>query len=180
MEPHDEAELHVYGAGVRSLAELVASRPDRSALATLEVLNLHANALARIDGDALAPAAPRLASLNLSSNALASMAGVGALTSLVALDLSSNRLRRIEGLAALTSLQRLALAFNRIEALSGLVSAHGAPLRELDLRGNRVGTLHELHFLDGLSALEVRALPRRARAAPAARTTARRLSLIHI
>lgn len=159
-----EAELHLYGADVRSLGELVASLPDPSALAALEALNLHAGRVSRIDGEALAPLAPRLTSLNLSSNELTSMAGVGALVSLTALDLSSNRIRRIEGLSALPRLAVARLAHNAIELLSGLASLRAGPLRELDLRGNSVDALHELEFLDGLDALEVRpnAGPRRA------------------
>jgi Leucine-rich repeat (LRR) protein len=157
MEP---TELVLYGAGLRSLQQL-AEHSTGEQLAALETLNLHANRLSHIDADDLAPRVPRLRSLNLSSNALGSMAGVGAFAQLRALDLSSNRIRRIEGLAALAHLERLALAYNSISTLSGLVPAHGSPLRELDLRGNAVETAHELNFLDGLHALEARVhLPR--------------------
>ncbi|KAJ1618326.1 hypothetical protein T492DRAFT_849428 [Pavlovales sp. CCMP2436] len=152
-----EAELHLYAAGLRSLAELADAHAAQ--LPALQVLNLHANRLAHIDGDALAPhLAPQLRALNLSSNELDSMAGIGALAGLVTLDLSSNCLRRIEGLGALSRLQRLLLAHNCIEALSGLVPVHGGLLRELDLRDNRLSSLPELRFLDGLNGLNTLSL----------------------
>lgn len=145
-------ELHRYGAGLRALRDLAPELIGRRALTTL---NLHGNALREVDGESIAPLVPALDALNLSSNELESMAGVGSFGALTVLDLSSNRLARIDGLARLHQLARLSLAYNHLTSLAGLVAAHGGPLRHLDVRGNRISSTHELYYLDGLGALQV-------------------------
>ena len=117
-------------------------------------VSLHGNAIPRLDGGRLGGLA-HLAELNVSSNALESLAGLVGLVSLRRLNAASNRLTRVEGLAGLPRLERLVLRHNRLEDLQGFREQppEGSALREVDLRDNRVGSLVEVSALAGLPRL---------------------------
>jgi hypothetical protein len=137
------------GEGLRSIKQV----PELAGAgaARLRSLNLHGNALARIDGlDALAG----LAALNLSSNALTSLGGgLQQLAALTSLNLASNRLADVGGLGACMRLTALNLAYNDLADLQGLTQLYGAPLERLDLQHNRISGLQALAVLTGFGQL---------------------------
>jgi len=118
----------------------------------LERLNLHSNSIYELAGIGHLA---MLLELNLSSNQVARIQGLGGLHSLRVLDLACNRLRQIDGLSALHCLTRLNLSYNRIEDLSGLEELWGPDYRlsSMDLRDNNVSHLNQLDALKGLEAL---------------------------
>ena len=118
-------------------------------------VSLHGNAIPRLDGGQLSGLA-HLVELNVSSNALESLAGLVGLVSLRRLNAASNRLTSVEGLAALPRLERLILRHNRLEVLQGFRDQPpgGSTLREVDLRDNRVSSLVEVSALADLPRLE--------------------------
>ena len=116
-------------------------------------LNLHSNHLARVDID-LRPCT-HLRQLNLSSNDLSSLAGLG-LPQLQQLNVACNRLCRIDDLRldALQSLRRLNLSYNQIKSLAPLWSAAGGhPLESLQLHGNLISRPDEAAHLRGFARL---------------------------
>ena len=118
-------------------------------------VSLHGNAIPRLDGGRLSGLA-HLVELNVSSNALESLAGLVGLVSLRRLNAASNRLTSVEGLAGLPCLERLVLRHNRLEELKGFRDQPpgGSTLREVDLRDNRVSSLVEVSAFAGLPRLE--------------------------
>lgn len=110
--------------------------PFLSAFASLRVLNLSGNAIAKITAGAL----PRgLHVLNLSKNNISAIEGLRELTRLRVLDLSYNRIVRIgHGLASCSSLKELYLAGNKISEVEGLHRL--LKLNVLDLRFNKIST----------------------------------------
>lgn len=82
----------------------------------------------------------QLRSLNLTHNALETVAGLGCLGALSELDMSHNRLRQLDDgvLAALGSLRALRLRHNRLDRLAPAALAGLAQLQLLDLSHNQL------------------------------------------
>ncbi|KAL1436487.1 hypothetical protein MTO96_049589 [Rhipicephalus appendiculatus] len=82
----------------------------------------------------------QLRSLNLTHNALETVAGLGCLGALSELDMSHNRLRQLDDgvLAALGSLRSLRLRHNRLDRLAPAALAGLAQLQLLDLSHNQL------------------------------------------
>ena len=142
----------------------------------ITVLNLHSNKIARLDGEVLGGLSS-LATLDLSSNWIEKIEGLGKLHQLTYLNLSNNKvrilifmcpgpfrnankahrkIRQIAGLDGLHSLRTLYLSFNEIKTLDGMVSMHGNihSLRFLDLKGNNIDDVRELSYLAGCTRLQ--------------------------
>lgn len=132
------------GLTIAQVAELRAPR----APSTVTALNLHGNAIARIEGLAHLS---RLTRLNLSSNAIAAAEGLSGLASLTSLNLASNRLRDARGLRGLTALEDLNLSYNAITSLDALADPAGpaARLRLLSVQHNALAGLAALAPLAG-------------------------------
>lgn len=115
-------------------------------------LNLHGNALRRVEG---LGSCVHLRVLVLSFNEIQRMEGLSALRSLERLELGYNLIRRIEGLEGLSSLRHLELHNNLLFRLEDVheVARHCPGLRQLDLRGNAICDLKSYH------AMVLRALP---------------------
>ena len=107
-------------------------------------LNLHSNELTSLEGLGHLSA---LKYLDLSSNNINAMdaSEFWNLQSLVHLNLASNRITDVDGISSLQNLKILNLAYNEIRSLDGLKQCspnHG--LEELDLRENYISDLKEL------------------------------------
>uniref|UniRef100_A0A2I2Y6I0 Leucine rich repeats and immunoglobulin like domains 1 n=1 Tax=Gorilla gorilla gorilla TaxID=9595 RepID=A0A2I2Y6I0_GORGO len=89
----------------------------------------------------------------LNNNELTAVPSLGAASShVVSLFLQHNKIRSVEGsqLKAYLSLEVLDLSLNNITEVRNTCFPHGPPIKELNLAGNRIGTL-ELGAFDGLS-----------------------------
>ncbi|KXS17864.1 hypothetical protein M427DRAFT_234166 [Gonapodya prolifera JEL478] len=161
MALSSSSHVSLCDAGIASIADAVtlaaplSAHPAHKSSRPFTRLTLHGNAIRVIDAAPLAPFSGHLTHLDLSSNRLESMKGVGELRSLVRLNLASNRIRRIEDLGQLARLRWLELQFNKITLLDGLVALHGNAytLEKLDLRCNPVQDEEELAYLAGLTKL---------------------------
>ncbi|KAJ3340474.1 hypothetical protein HDU93_006942 [Gonapodya sp. JEL0774] len=161
MTSNGSGQLSLCDAGIVSIADAVALMGPQMANSRslgahpVNRFSLHGNHITRIDTAPLARLARHLTHLDLSSNKIESMRGVGELQSLVRLNLASNKIQRIEDLAGLVRLVCLELQFNRIASLDGLVGLHGNAysLEKLDLRCNPVEKEEELTYLAGLTKL---------------------------
>ena len=126
-------------ATVDSLPNYLGALPD-----TLTALNLHSNQLSSLSGLGLLA---QLVDLNLSSNTIEVMdaSELAPLRHLRSLNLASNKLRRVGGLGGLVSLEVLNLSHNKIFSLGGLCQMTPSHrLRLLDLRDNRIVNLSEI------------------------------------
>ena len=104
---------------------------------SITYLNLHGNALRRIEG---LDACPNLNTLVLSFNEITKLEGLDGLTRLERLDLSYNMIKRIEGLKSLDGLRTLELNNNllfRLEDLNTL-KKYTPGLTSLNMRSNAV------------------------------------------
>jgi len=150
----DVKDIHLIGTDMMSLDDVA----NIEHCVNLEELCIHSTNMTRFDGRKLEKL-PMLHTLNLSSNYLTSLEGIGNLESLLSLDVSSNNLTSLSGLSGLHNLTRLTAAYNRISNLDGLSRQIGkfqvrAPkLMYLDLRGNEIATPEMLIPLRDLSAL---------------------------
>lgn len=115
-------------------------------LPQITTLNLHGNALRKIEGLA---SCPSLKNLVLSFNEINSMAGLCDLSRLERVDLSYNQIQRIEGLRGLPALTALELTANMISRLEDInvLRKYAPELRELCLQGNTVGEHKSYHGL---------------------------------
>ena len=152
--PHTLSHLHLYDRHITSLSTI----PNLAHCTSLTDLNLHANRLTRLEPT---PAfsfhilAHSLTSLDLSSNQLTHIHGLATLTRLTHLNLASNAIRTIDNLQQLTALSRLNVAYNDVQVLEGLhTGCSVASLTALDLRGNRIATTRQMHWLKGCTALQ--------------------------
>lgn len=130
----------------------VLERARAGAAADIMYLNLHGNALRRVEG---LGSCVNLRVLVLSFNEIQRMEGLSSLRSLERLELGYNLVRRIEGLDGLRSLRHLELHNNLLFRLEDVheVARHCPGLRQLDLRGNAICDLKSYH------AMVLRALP---------------------
>lgn len=111
-------------------------------------LDLSTNHLAACD---LQPElTPRLQTLSLRNNQLASLGGIAALTSLRRLDVSFNRLASLDGAEGLTSLRVLLAGGNQLSGPVPLALAPLSRLTVLDLSANQL----DGHTVDALSGLQ--------------------------
>ena len=122
-------------------------------LNNLEQLDLSWNSIQALASNALCPLAPRLQLLNLSHNAIGSLADLGSslecLHAVRSLDLSFNSLSVLSAgseLASLNRVQELRLNDNFIRNLKGNVLKGKDDLRFLDLSNNRLDSLAEETF----------------------------------
>ncbi|XP_015774025.1 PREDICTED: leucine-rich repeat and coiled-coil domain-containing protein 1-like [Acropora digitifera] len=117
-------------------------------------LNLHCNNISVIENlDKL----KHLKHLDLSSNHIAKMRGLGGLMSLKTLNLACNELQVVEGLENLRNLAKLDLSYNNINSISGLRKLHGPSfsLCTLYLQGNQLSSLdHVINSLNGCLSLK--------------------------
>ena len=152
--PHTLTHLHLYDRHITSLSTI----PNLAQCASLADLNLHANRLTSLHATAAFGfhcLAHTLTALDLSSNQLTHIHGLAPLVHLTHLNLASNAIERVDGLQPLVSLTRLNLSYNDVHALDGLQYDGGnATLAALDLRGNRIATTRQLHWLKGCTALQ--------------------------
>jgi Leucine-rich repeat (LRR) protein len=93
-----------------------------------------------------------LRSLDLSFNAIVTVAGLGPLTSLKELKLYNNEIIHLHGLRAATSLQALQLQNNRVVTLEGVEALRN--LRSLRVDGNLLGPSAKLVVGGGCTAVE--------------------------
>uniref|UniRef100_A0A2K5XSE8 Leucine rich repeats and immunoglobulin like domains 1 n=1 Tax=Mandrillus leucophaeus TaxID=9568 RepID=A0A2K5XSE8_MANLE len=115
-------------------------------------LNLSYNKLSEIDPAGFEDL-PNLQEVYLNNNELTAIPSLGAASShVVSLFLQHNKIRSVEGsqLKAYLSLEVLDLSSNNITEVRNTCFPHGPPIKELNLAGNRIGTL-ELGAFDGLS-----------------------------
>ena len=100
-------------------------------------LDLHGNALRKIEGLSNCPALRRLV---LSFNEINSMAGLCDMSRLESVDLSYNQIQRVEGLSGLPALVTLKLSSNLITRLEevNVLKKYAPQLRELCLLGNAI------------------------------------------
>jgi Leucine-rich repeat (LRR) protein len=108
-----------------------------TSLATVTYLNLHGNAIRKIEGLAVLPA---LRTLLLSFNELQKMEGLSDLNMLERLDLSYNSIRRIEGLKGVASLRVLELNNNLLHRLDdvNVLKKYVPNLETVDLSSNPI------------------------------------------
>ena len=133
-------------SGVRSLRDLPVHR-------NLTAINLHCNAITRIENLELLRS---LQHLDMSSNQIRRLEGLGSLVALRTLNVSCNGLQTVEGLGALKSLRKLDVSFNRITSLNGMREMRGCSYRlsVLVLHGNRIRTVdHVVECLSGCVGL---------------------------
>ncbi|KAI9841185.1 MAG: hypothetical protein M1838_003681 [Thelocarpon superellum] len=137
----------------------------------LEVLNLSENQLAQLNG---APASLR--HLTVAYNHLSNMTAWGHLGNLQSLDLSGNQIDSLEGLKGLVHLREIKADDNQISSLEGVFQLDGLTslrarrnrlsrvdfataqlkrLGALDLKGNQIHSVRNLHHLPALSHLEL-------------------------
>nr|XP_012329179.1 leucine-rich repeats and immunoglobulin-like domains protein 1 isoform X3 [Aotus nancymaae] len=115
-------------------------------------LNLSSNKLSEIDPAGFEDLL-NLQEVYLNNNELTAVPSLGAASShVVSLFLQHNKIRIVEGsvLKAYVSLEVLDLSSNNITEVRNTCFPHGPPIKELNLAGNRIGTL-ELGAFDGLS-----------------------------
>ena len=142
FRPAPSTQSHVPGGG-RAVAGLDggagAGGPSKLDTTVVESVILHGNDIQSLD--CKLPLS-QLMHLNLSSNAITVLDGslLGRFPRLATLDLSSNRVCKVEGLGALTSLVSLRLAGNVLSSLDWLDAFHGPRhrLQTLDVSGNQV------------------------------------------
>ncbi len=133
--------LEVTDSGLASVAGLEDSRE-------LRLLDLRGNALTSLEE---LPDLPELRTLDLFGNSIAEVGkAIAGRDRLEWLDLSYNALTTVAGIGELPHLERLLLSHNRLQSLAGLV---GLPrLRELVVDGNQ---LSDASAVDALPALEI-------------------------
>uniref|UniRef100_A0A5F4WF96 Leucine rich repeats and immunoglobulin like domains 1 n=1 Tax=Callithrix jacchus TaxID=9483 RepID=A0A5F4WF96_CALJA len=133
--------------GGRGLAALPGDLPSWT-----RSLNLSYNKLSEIDPAGFEDLL-NLQEVYLNNNELTAVPSLGAASShVISLFLQHNKIRRVEGsvLKAYVSLEVLDLSSNNITEVRNTCFPHGPPIKELNLAGNRIGTL-ELGAFDGLS-----------------------------
>ena len=148
-----DGELAVYGERVESMRGL--SR-TLEGFETLRTLRVHACGLRDMDVDVLMRCVA-LEELDLSSNEVTRMRGLGGLKKLRTLSLASNALETADGLnEAVPTLERVNLSNNRIKSLNGLNRTDGAEwcVRALDVRGNALESFQAMRALGTLTKLE--------------------------
>eukprot|EP00659_Diplonema_papillatum_P020133 gene20133-30942_t len=136
----------LYDKGLTSMFEIAALRTGRVAC-----LNLHMNGISAVEN--VAAAAGTLTELDLSSNALRSLAGLACLRGLRHLNVSANALDSLPDTAfqALPQLERLVASYNNISDLAPL--RHLRSLTELRLEGNAVSDVGQLSALRSAAGL---------------------------
>uniref|UniRef100_A0A2K6R8X1 Leucine rich repeats and immunoglobulin like domains 1 n=1 Tax=Rhinopithecus roxellana TaxID=61622 RepID=A0A2K6R8X1_RHIRO len=134
--------------GGRGLAALPGDLPSWT-----RSLNLSYNKLSEIDPAGFEDL-PNLQEVYLNNNELTAIPSLGTAASshVISLFLQHNKIRSVEGsqLKAYLSLEVLDLSSNNITEVRNTCFPHGPPIKELNLAGNRIGTL-ELGAFDGLS-----------------------------
>ncbi|XP_026568397.1 centriolin [Pseudonaja textilis] len=95
----------------------------------------------------------KLEVLNLSHNRIEKIEKLDKLLKLLDLNLSFNKISKIEGIEHLHSLQKLNLAGNEIEHLPAWLGKKLRSLRILNLRKNKISSLHEVAKLKPLKDL---------------------------
>ena len=128
-------------------------------------LNLHSNALTTMKG---VGALSLLVNLNLSSNFIEKMDSdeLWQCTRLTRLNLACNRITEMDGLSGLQSLEYLNVAHNQIHSLEAMKQCSPAHvLKDLDLKGNRINNLEELLALKRCPTLRQLTLARKGKVA---------------
>ncbi|ETO27147.1 hypothetical protein RFI_09984 [Reticulomyxa filosa] len=164
QDVHGITALHFYDSNIHSFHDI---HNLQKAIHLIE-LDLHCNFICKIEqlqtltklkfdfyfnievGDLLI--------LNLSSNQITEITGLESLKELEELNLSSNRISAIDvqSLKSQTKLRKLILSYNFIDDLRGLQAScfQIAPmLQHLDLKGNCLADLRQLHHLAHLTSL---------------------------
>ena len=151
-----EDVLSIFSSAAETLADVHELSDDRTN--RIRRLTLHSGALATLNGLCALPCVNSLIELNLSSNKIHFMdpkqlACLG--PTLKKLNLASNFLSGVDGLGSLEHLEELVLSYNRIESLVGFAAVQcNHVLRVIDLRANDVQEVAELYHLRGCKHLE--------------------------
>ncbi|XP_071622441.1 centriolin isoform X2 [Heliangelus exortis] len=95
----------------------------------------------------------KLESLNLSNNQIEKIEKLDKLMKLRELNLSCNRIRKIEGVEHMQNLQKLNLSGNEIEHIPVWVGKKLRSLRILNLKQNKISSLHDIAKLKPLQDL---------------------------
>lgn len=129
--------------------------PLASLSAPLAELYVAANRVTRIE--ALEGLAPGLRVLELGSNALPALEGLGGAAGLTALWLGRNRISDLSpsGLAGLSALRVLALPSNRLTSMAGIGCGATPALEELYLSHNGIAAIEGLAALPALRVLDL-------------------------
>ncbi|WIA20809.1 hypothetical protein OEZ85_005165 [Tetradesmus obliquus] len=136
-------ELFVAANKIRSLAPLSSLTADPAASPPLLELFVAANkirSLAPLSSLTADPAAsPPLLELFVAANKVTAIEALGGLSKLTVLELGSNRIRTIEGLGSQACLLELWLGRNRISKIENL--GHMTALRRISLQSNRLESM---------------------------------------
>ncbi|XP_037255521.1 centriolin isoform X2 [Falco rusticolus] len=142
--------------GVRYITEALIKRLSKQEdLACISSLNLSSSK----DGDKKfkyienLENCSELETLNLSNNQIEKIEKLDKLMKLCELNLSYNRISKIEGIEHMHNLQKLNLAGNEIEYIPTWVGKKLRSLRILDLKWNKVSSLHDIAKLRPLQDL---------------------------
>ncbi|NXG46110.1 LRCC1 protein, partial [Psilopogon haemacephalus] len=144
----------------------------------LQTLNLHSNCIARIEG---LGHLRYLQHLDLSSNQIRRIEGLSSLANLRTLSLSCNLITKVEGLEKLFHLTVVNLSYNRIHDLSGFQSLHGNSYKisRIDLHSNYVNSInHLLECTKGLQCLTSLTLERNGKGNPVCHTSGYRETVL--
>lgn len=152
QDPHEVDEIGVYGTPLTSLRAIT----SLDAFTRLRRLRAHGCGLRAMDTHALRHC-KELEELNLSSNDITVIEGLGVLKSLKVLNLACNAITSTRGMSeAPTSLDKVNLSNNKISSLNGLCRDDGMEwgIRVLDVRGNTIVSFQEVRALSELTRLE--------------------------
>lgn len=144
---NDEAVVSLIACGLDAVPD------DIHAQATH--VNLHGNFIQQI-GTSFALLS-NLVNLNLSSNNIEVMEGLGSLAHLRTLNLACNKIEKVTGLKRLEALKSLDLSHNLIADVSGFydLDSDENSLSELRLKDNRVASVHDLLPLRNVGKLNL-------------------------
>lgn len=137
------------GEGLHDIAEVAELHNNTS----VKSLNLHSNSIQHMTG---LGHLINLNSLNLSSNRISVVENLSCLVHLTSLNLASNGIVQLRGLAGLSRLQQLNVSYNLITSISGITDLHGSngSLQTLNLQRNNLSTLQTLAPLAGCLQLQ--------------------------
>ncbi len=157
MRGHSESDEEEYDDSANAVSLIAGGLeavPD-DLDASVSAVNLHGNFI-RVIGGAFSLQG-KLVELNLSSNHIEVIEGLGCLLQLRSLNLACNRISKVEGLKGLNALKALDLSHNRITDLSGFyeLDSDGNALSEVRLKDNRVASASDLLPLRNVGKLNL-------------------------
>jgi len=140
----DEEEYEADEAVVSLIACGLTSAPDDLDPQAVTTVNLHGNFIRQL-GTSLS-SLTKLVTLNLSSNHIEAVEGLGALSQLRTLNLACNKIAKVEGLSGLVALRSLDLSHNLVSDVSGFyeLDAESSALAEVRLKDNLISAVRDL------------------------------------